>query len=198
MRHEHETVGLPFAPYAERLGELERFVAEVRRHLASDVPSPQPVQRPVPVLMGSMSRRGLELACRAADVVALTGLMNAPGAAAPGSFRVCTPEEFDERVAWVRELRQAHDRSPAPLDMLVQKIVLDRDPLEAATEDAADGGAWTTPEALLGTPAFLYARTAADAAALLVERSERWGIGSWCVHQPSMAQMARVVAELRA
>jgi len=198
MRHEHETVGLPFAPYGERLGDLERFVAEVRGHLDGEVPSPRPVQRPVPLLMGSMSRRGLELACRTADVIALTGLMNVPGADRPGAFRVCTPEEFDERVTWVRELRQAHDRPARPLDMLVQKVVLGRDPLVAATEDAADGGSWTTPKVLLDTPAFLYARSADDAAALLLRRSERWGIGSWCVHQPSMAAMASVIEAVRA
>src|SRR5512140_3218831 len=69
MRHEHETVGLPFAPYGERLDALRRFVADVRAHLAGDVPSPRPVQEPVPVLMASMSCRGLEVACQDADVV---------------------------------------------------------------------------------------------------------------------------------
>jgi probable F420-dependent oxidoreductase len=197
MRHEHETVGLPFPPYGERLADLARFVADVRRHLAGDVPSPRPVQRPVPVLMGSMSRRGLQAACRDADLVALTGLMNSPSGTGPGRFRLCSAEEFDERVAWVRELRAAHGRPPVPLDMLVQKVVLDRDPHEAAAQDAAEEGDRVTPQELLATPALVYARTAQDAAALLVERSERWAIGSWCVHQPSLPAMARVIEAVR-
>jgi len=201
MRHEHEAVGLPFAPYGERLAALERFVAEVREHLAGPTPSPRPVQDSVPVLMGSMSRRGLEVAARIADVVALTGLLTGPGGSGPASFRLVTPAEFDERVAWVRDLRAEHGRPQAPLDMLVQKVVLDRDPQEAAEADAAEDaaeGADTTPESLLASPSFLYARTPAEAAAVLAERSQRWGIGSWCVHQPSMAAMARVIAAVRA
>ena len=201
MRHEHEAVGLPFAPYGERLGELARFLAEVRRHLAGEQVSPRPVQRPVPLLMGSMSRRGLDLAGREADVVALTGLMNAPGGSGPGSFRVCSTAEFDERVGWVREARATHGRPDTPLDMLVQKVVLDRDPREAATQDAAEaaaeGDTLTTVDGLLDSPAFLYARTPQDGAALLRERGERWGIGSWCVHQPSLAEMARVIRAVR-
>lgn len=201
MRHEHETVGLPFAPYADRLAELGRFVAEVRDHLAGEVPAPRPVQRPVPVLMASMSRRGLEAVCRDADLVALTGLMNQPADAGAGRFRVCSSAEFDERVGWVRELRAAHGRPQVPLDMLVQKVVLDDDPYRAAAQDAAqdaaDGGPSVTAEELLAAPAFLYARTPQEAAATLVERSERWGIGSWCVHQPSMAATARVIEVLR-
>jgi probable F420-dependent oxidoreductase len=202
MRHEHEAVGLPFPAYGERLAGLGGFLAELRRHLAGDGVAPRPVQQPVPVLMGSMSRRGLQVACREADTVALTGLMNAPGGSGPGSFRVCDPAEFDERVAWIRELRAAQGRAPTPLDMLVQKVVLDRDPAEAAEQDAAEaareGDRRTTAEDLLATPAFLYARTAKDAAAVLLERSRRWGIGSWCVHAPSMEPMARVIEALRA
>jgi len=201
MRREHEIVGVPFAPYGERLEQLARFTAQVRRHLDGDVPSPRPVQRPVPVLMGSMSRRGLEVACREADVVALTGLMNAPGGSGPGSFRVCSPEEFDDRVGWVRELRAAHGRPDTPLDMLVQSVVLDDDPEEAAAAEAAraaeEGDRWTTARTLLESPAFLYAATPQDAAAELARRAARWGIGSWCVHQPSLTAMARVIAAAR-
>jgi hypothetical protein len=51
------------------------------------------------------------------------------------------------------------------------------------------GGGLSAPQA---------AREAEDAAAdELLRRSARWGIGSWCVHQPSRAAMAHVIEAVR-
>jgi probable F420-dependent oxidoreductase len=193
---EHAAVGLPFPPYRERLAELAEFVAELRRQLSAERLSPKPVQEAIPVLIGAMSPGGLEVAVRLAEQVALTGLLQAPGEP-PGTFRVCSGEELDERVALVGRLRERLDRPAGGLDMLVQQVVLDRDPEQSAAQVAAENGDRETVQRLLDAPSFLFARTAADAAAQLVRRSRRWGIDSWCVHQPSMAAMARVVEAVR-
>lgn len=196
MRHEHEAVGLPFPPYAERLPALVAFAAEVRRWLADPGSAPRPVQTPVPLLVGAMSARALDVAVQVADVVALTGAAQVPGAPA-GTFRLCSSAETDERVAQVRAERSRRGLPHPTLDALLQQVSLDRDPVQAATEVAADLGGRVTVDELLDTPFLLFARTPEDAAAELLRRSRRWGIGSWCVHAPSGPELARVLKVVR-
>ena len=66
--------------------------------------------------------------------------------------------------------------------MLLQSVVLNRKPSEAATEiaqdAAANGSAWLTAELLLDSPFVLFAESAHAAAAELEHRSTRWGIRS--------------------
>jgi hypothetical protein len=97
----------------------------------------------------------------------------------------------------LRGLRERLGRPAGALDMLVQQVVCDGDPYRSAARFAAQAGGRTTAQELLDSPAFLFAAGPEQAAAELVRRSERWGIGSWCVHQPSMAAMARVIEAVR-
>lgn len=199
MRHEHEALGLPFAPYAERLDQLVAFAREVRRYLTDGTCRPQPVQERIPVLVGAASERGVAAAARVADVVALTGALQVPGAP-PGTLRLVSAKETDDVVAGLLAEQERSGAPQRPLDALVQAVVLDRDPEAAAAEllegdrDGTDG---TTVADLLDSPFVLFARTAQDAAEELLRRSARWGIGSWCVHQPSMDAMARVIEVVR-
>jgi probable F420-dependent oxidoreductase len=192
---EHAKVGLPFPPYAERLANLEGFVGELRRHLADPDVDPRPVQDRVPVFVAAMSRRGLEVAARTADVVALSGTIQAPGR--PGTLALVSAEDTDERVALVRSERERVGLPPPAFDVLLQQVVVDRDPEAVAAEWVAGDEGLTTVEQVLHSPFVLWARTPEDAAAELVRRSERWGIRSWCTHPMSGAALAQVVKVLR-
>ncbi len=201
MRHEHDDAGLPFPGIAERWEHTEQLVADVRRHLADPEHRPEPVQRPVPVMVASMGERGLRAAARTAEVVGLTGLVQVTGQPA-GTFAFVDLDVVDERVGQVRAWAAEAGRPAPVLDVLVQRVVLGRDPLgwaeEMAAEMADGGAAGPSAQALLESPFLLAAATAEEAAATLRERAARWGIASWSTHAPSGEAFAEVVRAVRA
>jgi probable F420-dependent oxidoreductase len=199
MRHEHEDAGLPFPPYRERVARSEESLAEVVRRLADPGHVPAPVQRPVPVVVGGWGTATLALAARRADVVALAGLVQVPGQAA-GPFRLATFAETDHRIAELRGLIAEHrdPTRPAPvLDALLQQVVVDRPPEQAAAELAAAFEGRFSVADLLDSPFLLLAAGPAEGAAELARRRERWGITSWMVHDWGAAGLAAVRACLR-
>jgi probable F420-dependent oxidoreductase len=197
MRHEHDAVGLPFPPYAERLQGLDALARDLAGRLAAEDLGPRPVQRPVPLLLAAMSPAGLAVAALHGDVVALSGLLQAPGAPG-GTFVFASSEQTDERVELVKHARKDAGLGPAGFDALLQHVVLDRDPGEVAAEFERVSGGRITAAATLDTPFVLLATSPEEAAKELVRRAERWGITSWCTHAPSGPALARVIAEVRA
>jgi probable F420-dependent oxidoreductase len=192
---EHVAVGLPFPGYRDRLQQLPLFLAQLRRHLDDEALSPRPVQRPVPILIAAMSAAGLDLAAEQADLVALSGLLKAPGPA--GTFVLASAAQTDERVTRVQAVRQRVGLPLTGLDALLQQVVVDRDPERTAAEFAAQGDGRIGVTDLLDSPFVLYAASPQDAAAELLRRSRRWGITSWCTHAPSGAALAQVIEPVR-
>jgi probable F420-dependent oxidoreductase len=196
MPHEHEAVGVPFPPLVERVAGLERFAAELRRRLDDEAFTPRPVQRPVPLLVGAMSRAGLEVAATVGDTVAIAGGIQLRGAP-PGNLTIASAALTDERVALVRDVRAARGLPPARLDALLQEVVLDRTPDEvAAAWEAETAGAIRAAD-IVDSPFLLAARGAEAAAQELLARRERWGITSWCTHAPSGRALAEVIRAVR-
>jgi probable F420-dependent oxidoreductase len=199
MRHEHRDAGLPFPGVDERWAHTVGVLADVRRRLADEGHVPAPMQRPVPVMVAGMGERALRIAAEHADVVGLAGALQRPGQRA-GTFTLTDTATTDARVALIREVAAAHDRSPG-LDVLLQQVVVDTDPgaaaATAAREAAGHGMDWLTPELLLDTPFVLYAASPEDAAAELTRRVERWGVRSWTTHAPWGPAMARVASAMR-
>lgn len=196
MRHEHEAAGLPFAPYAERVGALDAFARDLRARLDDPAHRPEPVQRPVPLFLAAMSPTGLSVAARHGEAVALAGTMQVPGRPA-GTLTVASSAETDERVALVRRLRAEHGLPPARLDMLLQQVVVDRDPQQVADEWAAEDDAPYTAADILDSPFLLLATSPQEAADELGRRAQRWGAASWCTHTPSGPALAQVLAAAR-
>lgn len=199
MPLEHEKAGLPFPPYAQRLADLDAFATAVTAALA-DEHKPEPVQSPVPLFIAAMSPRGLDVAGRHGNVVGLAGAVQLPGHPA-GTFGLASSAQTDERVGEVRAARAARGQTPATFDVLLQQVVVDRDPQESAEALAQEWDAGTygiTVADLLDTPFLLFAATAEEAAAEVARRTERWGVSSWCAHTPSGPALARVAAAHRA
>lgn len=199
MRHEHIDAGLSFPGIAERWEHTESLLTGVRRRLDGDH-SPRPVQDPLPFMVAAMGERGLSVAARHADVVGLAGLAQVPGEKA-GTFTLASSSTTDDRVALVRSVAQEAGRSPE-LDVLVQQVVVGRDPAEVAAEQAAEaaeeGQGWITAELLLDSPFVLFAESAGAAADELRRRQRRWGVSWWSTHWPSRDALAEVIAAVRA
>jgi alkanesulfonate monooxygenase SsuD/methylene tetrahydromethanopterin reductase-like flavin-dependent oxidoreductase (luciferase family) len=206
MKSEHDDAGLPFPPHARRVAETEELLLDVRRRLAAADHVPAPVQRPVPVVLGGWGPRMLALAARHADVVAVTGAEQVRGAP-PGTFRIVSHAETDERMAMLadrlaeRAAEEPADAAPPVVDALLQQVVVDRPPEQAAEEFVAllrDAGRDDSDVAeLLDSPFVLYAPTPEDAAAELLRRRDRWGITSWSTHAASGAALSEVAAQFR-
>jgi hypothetical protein len=143
-----------------------------------------------------MSDAGLDVAVRCGPLVALPGLAQVPGRRA-GTFTIVGPERLDERVGLVRERAAAAGLPEPRLDALLQQVVVDRDPQEVAAEWAAEEDAHWTAQEVLDSPFLLLAPTPEEAAEELRRRAERWGITSWCTHEPSGRALAEVIGVIR-
>lgn len=124
MEHEHSDAGIPWHPLVQRVQAMESQLLEVRRRLADESHRPRPVQQPVPVLVGAMSGPGLSVAARHAEIVAFAGLRQVKGAPV-GTFTVCSAVEMAQRV---HEVRQQSGGRRYRSDVLLQWVVIDRDP----------------------------------------------------------------------
>lgn len=192
VRSEFAAAGLRWRPAGERVQQLEQTLLAARAALGKPEHAPQPVQRPIPLLVGAMSHAGLAVAAAHADIVAYAAIRQMEGKP-PGFLRAATAEETDELVALV--LQRAGHRS-FESDVLLQSVEVDQDPLRAAKafieRDAPD----EDPSVLAESPCVLFAKTAHAAAAEIERRRERWGFTSFTTFAPSAKALAQVQQEL--
>ena len=192
MKSEHDDAGIRWLAMDERVAALEALVVEVRRRLADDTHQPRPVQHPVPVMVGTMSKAGLDVAARHADIVGFAGLRQIPGEP-PGTFTIFSAADTDERVAQVRAAAGGRDYRS---DVLLQIVVLDAPPAESAAAIAAEAPGLSV-ELLLDSPFVLLARDSEEAADELRRRQERYGFDSVTTHQPHLEALGRVIDAYR-
>jgi probable F420-dependent oxidoreductase len=192
MRSEYQDAGLPWLEPRARLQQLEATLVEVRRRLADPDHRPRPAQARIPVVVGAMSRAGLRVAARHADVVAFSGLFQVRGAPA-GTFTIASAQEAEARVADVR--RDAAGRAYRS-DALLQAIVIGQEPTTAATR-LAESFASVSTEQLLDSPFVLLARDPSHAAEIIADRRERFGFDSVMTHEPFLDELGRLIAAHR-
>jgi probable F420-dependent oxidoreductase len=213
MKWEFDRAGLPWRPLPERVAEVAATLDELERVFGGDGyperrqleeltgQSPlKPVQRTglngtgPPVIVGGTGDRTLALAAERADIVAIGGLMQVPGQP-PGTFRMQTAAEADDRVAYVRA-KAGKRADDLELHVLVQSVVVTPDRRAVAATMAAEDDLGLTTDEVLETP-FLLLGTVPEIAAQLRERRERFGFSYLTVHAPSMAALAPVIEVLR-
>jgi probable F420-dependent oxidoreductase len=202
MKSEFDTAGIPWEPFGARARRMEETIVELRRFFTSDLKalpgghSPVPVQRAgfegsgPPLLVGGTGDRVLSVAARYADIIGVAGLYQMPGKP-PGTFRLGTAAEADERVRFVRE--QAGERAADVEWHLLVQMVLPTDDRRAAAEDLLGrfGSEMTVDEAL-ETP-FLLIGTPAQMAEQLRASRERYGFSYITVHEPHYEAFEPVV-----
>jgi probable F420-dependent oxidoreductase len=206
MKHEFDTAGIPWEPFGARARRLEEMITELGRFFGTDLAalpggrSPVPVQRTgfdgsgPPLIVGGTGDRVLSVAARHADIIGVAGAYQVPGKP-PGTFRLGTAAEADERVRFVRDLAGAR-ADDVEWHVLVQMVV-PTDDRRAAAEDLVNrfGGEMTVEEAL-DTP-FLLIGTPAQIAEQLRASRERYGFSYVTVHDPYYEAFEPVVELMR-
>jgi probable F420-dependent oxidoreductase len=206
MKREFDAAGIPWEPFGARARRLEETITELCRFFTTDLAalpgghSPVPVQRTgfdgsgPPLIVGGTGDRVLSVAARHADIIGVAGVYQVPGKP-PGTFRLGTAAEADERVRFVREL--AGERSDDIEWHVLVQMVVPTDDRRAAAEDlvARFGGEMTVDEAL-ETP-FLLIGTPAQMAEQLRASRERYGFSHVTVHDPYYEAFEPVVELMR-
>jgi alkanesulfonate monooxygenase SsuD/methylene tetrahydromethanopterin reductase-like flavin-dependent oxidoreductase (luciferase family) len=108
---EHQAYGFPFLTTRERMDELDRQLAEIRRQWSDDAPEiePKPVQTPLPIIVGGSAKpRTVAAAVRHAD-----------------EYNTVFPtvDEARERRARVDEAARAAGRDPLAFSMMTGCVV---------------------------------------------------------------------------
>jgi len=207
MKHEYDEAGLHFDPPAVRVARMSESVAILRQLLSGDEITfdgehyqvhghrcfPQPLQRPVPLLVGGNGRRVLETAGRFADIVSFTGFSQVEGERGvnPTHF---TDAGLAEQVAWV--LAAAGPRfDQLELSTLVQGVVL-TDDRRAAAEQVQSLVPTLRVDDILSSPYSLIGTTH-QIADQLRERRERLGISYITVFEKDADAMAKIIELIR-
>jgi alkanesulfonate monooxygenase SsuD/methylene tetrahydromethanopterin reductase-like flavin-dependent oxidoreductase (luciferase family) len=137
----------------------------------------------------------LRIAAAHADTVGVAGTFQIPGKP-PGTFRLATAEETDERIRFVR--KHAGSRAEGiEWHLLVQMVVETDDRKSAAQRIAERMTGSMTADAVLDTP-YLLLGTVDEMAEQLARHRERYGFSYITVHDPYMEVFAPVIAALRA
>jgi probable F420-dependent oxidoreductase len=207
MKHEFDTAGIPWEPFGARARRLEETITELRRFFTSDLAalpgghSPVPVQRTgfdgsgPPLIVGGTGDRVLSVAAKYADIIGVAGVYQVPGKP-PGTFRLGTAAEADDRVRFVRE--HAGDRADdIEWHLLVQMVVPTEDRRAAAEDLIARFDGEMTVDDALETP-FLLIGTPAQMAEQLRASRERYGFSYITVHEPYYEAFEPVVELMRA
>ena len=219
MKWEFDEARIAWQPPLGRAAQLAEMITELERYFGTDFEQlrggrrgPKPVQRSgfggfgPPLLVGGTGDAVLRVAGEHAQIVGVAGVYQVKGRP-PGTLRLATAAEADERVKFARDCAGAR-ADEVEWHLLVQAVVVtddrrgaaenllaeDREAAEAAR--ATDERAVLTVDEALETP-YLLIGTVDEIAAQLVRSRERWGFSYVTVHEPYMRAFAPVIERLR-
>jgi probable F420-dependent oxidoreductase len=199
-KDEYDMVGMPFDPGPVRASRYEEAVHLIRAlHEGSAITHHgqfysvrdcallvEPVQRPIPVLLGGGGPRMTRFAARHGDMIGFVPRSLPTGGLDPGAFAVSS---FEERIRMLDEVSaERADGGP-------ERAVLVFHQADSADDLPTGQDAWTNPDMLLGSPYALLGDKAQVIDALL-ERRERWGLTYVTCWEEDVDRFAPVVAAL--
>ena len=213
MKWEFDAAGIEWEPFTARADRLARTIEELGRRFAGpdyeeraalkdffDLPDLAPIQKRgfgghgPPLLIGGNGDTVLRLAARHADIVGFAGLYQMKGEP-PGTFRIGTAAETDERVRFFRE--QAGERAATiEQNVLVQAVVVTDDRRSVAEDLVSERLPFFTVDEALETP-FLLIGTEAQIAEQIRANNERYGFSYITVHGPYMETLGPIIERLR-
>lgn len=206
LKREFDRAGIEWQPFGDRAAWLERTVGELRRLFGTGPEQPaegrstlRPVQRSgfggtgPPLIIGGTGDRVLRIAAEHADIVGVAGVFQVPGAP-PGTFRLATAEEADERVGFARTAAGARAES-VEWHLLVQAVVATDDREAAGRRLLESHGATMSLAEALETP-YLLVGSVVQMADQLRRHRERYGFCSVTVHAPYTEVFAPVIERL--
>ncbi|MGC5018235.1 LLM class flavin-dependent oxidoreductase [Micromonospora sp. DT47] len=158
---------------------------------AARLTAPRPVQRRIPLTMGTANSTLLRWAGAHADVVGLSGFGRtlADGHTHEARWRA---DQIEAQLACVAAGAAGRDDPPA-LEALVQRVVV-TDDAEAAAAEHARGNGMSVAE-LLATP-FVLIGTEDEIVAAVAEHERRWGVTRFVVRKDALEPLAPVLARL--
>lgn len=219
MKWEFDEAGIGWLGPSARAEKLRQMVTELQRFFSTDFAqlregqaSPRPVQRSgfgghgPPLLVGGTGDAVLRIGAEQAQILGVAGIYQVKGQP-PGTFRLATAAEADERVAFARQCAGTR-ADDIEWHLLVQAVIVTDDRRAAAAdlvaEDRAAAGksgvtddraVLTVPDAL-ETP-YLLIGTADEIADQLRRSRERWGFSYITVHAPYRQAFVPVIERLR-
>ena len=195
MKSEFDAASIPWQRFDERVRGLERMIDDLDRLFADEASGYETFQRPRPPLMiAGTGHAVLQLAAARADIVGYGGILQASGQP-PGTFRIATAKEMDERVSYFLDC--AKDRAGAiEANLLIQVVAVTDDRVGFASRFVAEHSPELSVDELLSAPVVLVG-TIDEIAGQLLERRERYGISYFCVHEPALEDFAPVIKHLR-
>ena len=205
LGRDYERLGLTFDPPAVRVQRLEESVEIVTRALAGESVSfsgthykvsdlevrPQPVQYPVPLMLGAGGRRMLRLAAERANIVGILPVAKADGSGL--SEKELSESSFVRKIELLRAT--AGERfGEIELNLLIQAVEIADDERAAAERLAAE---WEEPvDPILDMPFVLLGPVPAIVDKVLRLRDEL-GFSYLTLFEKDFERFARVLAELR-
>jgi probable F420-dependent oxidoreductase len=211
MRWEFDEAAIAWEPFVARVERLATMITELERFFTTGLAgrpegrkAPRPVQHQgfngsgPPLIVGGTGNRILRIAVEQADIVAIAGVYQVEGQP-PGTFRLGTAAEADERVRFAREC--ANGRADELEWHVLIQMVLVSDDRHAAAEKLVAEYAPRYPDYavddVLETP-FLLIGTIEEMAEQLIDNRARYGFSYITVHEPYMETFAPVIECVRA
>jgi probable F420-dependent oxidoreductase len=205
VQAEYDGLGIPMDRAGVRIARMAEAVGVLRAHWAGEpldiagehisvsgfAGAPQPIQDPIPIMIGGGSPKVLRLAGQLADVVSFN-FNNAAGKLGPNSVTSATEEQTLDKIQWVRE--GAGDRfDDLELEIGAYFIAVTDDP--AAAADALASRYGIAGEEILAHPHALIG-TVDSICETLQRRRETFGISYITIAQRHLDEFAPVVARL--
>jgi probable F420-dependent oxidoreductase len=213
MKWEFDEAGIAFDSFGKRADMLEASITEIGRIFAAGGYEQRraieehygfrpllPVQKSgfgghgPPLLVGGTGDRILSIAARHADIVAVAGTKQARGKP-PGTFRLCTARETDERVAFTRAAA-GNRADDLEWQVLVQFVKVTDDRLAVAEQLRREDDETMTVEEVMETPYVLFG-TVDEMAAQILRNRDRYGFTYYTVHGPFAEELGLVMERVR-
>jgi probable F420-dependent oxidoreductase len=200
-KDEYDMVGIPFDPGPVRASRYEEAVAIIRAlHSLETVTHRgehyrvencsllvEPVQRPIPLLLGGGGPRMTRFAGRHADIIGFVPRSLPQGGLDPAEFSTTA---FDEKIAILDAAAADRGDGGPERSILAFQVARSADDLPADPDNS-----WTSPETMAEGPYSLIGDTEQMIDTLL-ERRERWGLSYVTFWEEDVDAIAAVVAKL--
>jgi probable F420-dependent oxidoreductase len=210
---EFDEAGIDWVPFGQRVDRLADTIATLGKLFASDgydfrrpiregmgLRDIAPVQRRgfegtgPPLMVGGTGDRMMRLAAQHADIVSVTGMLQAKGKP-PGVLQIGTADLAEDRVNFVR--RHAGERAEQfEWNILISAVVVTDDRRAAAETVKAQFGLEMSVDEVLETP-FVLIGTADQMAEQVRASRERFGFTHLTVNGMFIDSFAPVIERLR-
>jgi probable F420-dependent oxidoreductase len=194
IKEEFDDAGLPFHSFSDRMKKIAETLDAVDVRLAQE----EDVARPR-VLIGGSSYQALRLVAERGDIASFSAQVQVPGKA-PGTLRLMTAEETDERVAYLRKAAGSRmDEIELNAFALIVEVTDNRRAALEAIAAETEGGSWLLmPDinAALNSP-FALVGTEEEIAMQILANRERYGFTYISVQRPHIHALGPSIKRVR-